>query len=68
MRALGAIAAAGRRAMRILIVALPRTGNSWLKCLLSSVYGLDWLTRERVPGSTTVEACAVWLAGPGFPD
>jgi hypothetical protein len=54
--------------MRILIVAPPKTGNSWLKCLFSSVYGLDWLTSDRVPGGTTLEAFAAWLSSEGFPD
>jgi hypothetical protein len=54
--------------MRILIVAPPKTGNSWLKCLLSSVYDLDWLTPDRVPHGTTLEGLAEWLASPGFPD
>ena len=54
--------------MRILIVAPPKTGNSWLKCLFSSVYGLDWLTSDRVPGGTTLEAFAAWLSSDGFPD
>src|SRR5215211_4837173 len=54
--------------MRILIVAPPKTGNSWLKCLFSSVYGLDWLTNDRVPGGTTLEAFAAWLSSDGFPD
>ncbi len=54
--------------MRVLIVAPPKTGNSWLKCLLSSVYGLDWLTADRVPGGTGLDAFAAWLATGGFPD
>ena len=54
--------------MRILIVAPPKTGNSWLKCLFSSVYGLDWLTGDRVPGGTSLEAFAAWLSSDGFPD
>jgi hypothetical protein len=54
--------------MRILIVAPPKTGNSWLKCLFSSVYGLEWLTSDRVPGGTTLEAFTAWLSWQGFPD
>ncbi len=54
--------------MRILIVAPPKTGNSWLKCLFSAVYGLDWLTSDRVPSGTTLEAFAAWLSSKGFPD
>jgi hypothetical protein len=54
--------------MRILIVAPPKTGNSWLKCLFSSTYGLDWLTSDRVPGGTTLQAFATWLSSGGFPD
>jgi hypothetical protein len=54
--------------MRILIVAPAKAGNSWLKCLFSSVYELDWLTSDRVPGGTTLEAFAAWLSSDGFPD
>jgi hypothetical protein len=54
--------------MRILIVAPPKTGNSWLKCLVSSVYDLDWLTPDRVPSGTTLEAFTAWLSSSGFPD
>lgn len=54
--------------MRILIVAPPKTGNSWLKCLFSAVYDLDWLTHERVPNGTGIEAFKAWLATEGFPD
>lgn len=54
--------------MRILIVAPPKTGNSWLKCLFSSAYGLDWLTADRVPGGTSLDGFATWLASGGFPD
>ena len=54
--------------MRILIVAPPKTGNSWLKCLFSSVYGLDWLTSDRVPGGTSLQAFTAWLSSGGFPD
>jgi hypothetical protein len=54
--------------MRILIVAPPKAGNSWLKCLFSAVYGLDWLSSERVPRGTSLDALAAWLAAGGFPD
>ena len=54
--------------MRILIVAPPKTGNSWLKCLLSTAYGLDWLTADHVPGGTDHAGLAAWLAADGFPD
>lgn len=54
--------------MRILIVAPPKTGNSWLKCLFSSIYDLDWLTADRVPGGTKLSGFEEWLASGGFPD
>jgi hypothetical protein len=54
--------------MRILIVAPPKAGNSWLKCLFSSIYELDWLTSDRVPSGTTLQAFADWLSSVGFPD
>lgn len=54
--------------MRVLIVAPPKTGNSWLKCLFSAVYGLDWLTSDDVPAGTDRDSFAAWLASGGFPE
>lgn len=54
--------------MRVIIASPPKTGNSWLKCLLASVYGLRWLTGEETPDGPTVDALEQWLATRGFPD
>ncbi|HEX5498311.1 MAG TPA: sulfotransferase domain-containing protein [Thermomicrobiales bacterium] len=54
--------------MRIIIASPPKTGNSWLKCLLSNVYGLRWLTGDETPDGPTVDALERWLATRGFPD
>lgn len=54
--------------MKILIVAPPKTGNSWLKCLLATAYGLDWLTSETVPAGTDVADFRRWVESGGFPE
>ena len=54
--------------MKILIVAPPKTGNSWLKCLLSAAYGLEWLTSEKVPDGTEVSDFRAWVESGGFPE
>jgi hypothetical protein len=54
--------------MKILIVAPPKTGNSWLKCLLSSAYGLEWLTASKVPEGTDVQDFRAWVESGGFPE
>lgn len=54
--------------MKILIAAPPKTGNSWLKCLLASIYGLDWLTHESVPEGTDPEEFKTWVEAGGFPE
>lgn len=54
--------------MKILIVAPPKTGNSWLKCLLASAYELDWLTSDKVPGGAGLEDFEQWLEASGFPE
>lgn len=54
--------------MKILIVAPPKTGNSWLKCLLSSAYDLEWLTASQVPSGTDVAAFREWVERDGFPE
>lgn len=54
--------------MKILIAAPPKTGNSWLKCLLATAYGLEWLTAETAPVGTDTGELRGWLAAGGFPD
>ena len=54
--------------MKILIAAPPKTGNSWLKCLFSTIYKLEWLTAERVPSGTDLEEFRAWVETGGFPD
>ncbi len=53
--------------MRIIIASPPKAGNSWLKCLLASIYGLRWLTGDETPDGPTVDAFARWLTERGFP-
>jgi hypothetical protein len=54
--------------MKILIAAPPKTGNSWLKCLFSSIYELEWLTAERVPQGIDPEEFRAWVQAGGFPE
>jgi sulfotransferase family protein len=54
--------------MRIIIASPPKTGNSWLKCLLANVYDLRWLTGEETPDGPSVDALERWLTTRGFPD
>lgn len=54
--------------MRILIAGPPKTGNMWLKCLLSQMYALRWLPNSDLPGRPDDEVFAAWAAGGGFPD
>lgn len=54
--------------MKILIAAPPKTGNSWLKCLFSAIYDLEWLTAERVPAGTDLEEFRAWVETGGFPE
>ena len=54
--------------MKILIVAPPKTGNSWLKCLLSAAYGLEWLTSDKVPDGTDAADFRAWVESGRFPE
>ena len=53
--------------MRIVIVSPPKSGNHWIKCLLSRIYDLDWLRGKDKVG-TQPEAFAEWVAQGAFPD
>jgi hypothetical protein len=53
--------------MRIVISSPPKMGNKWLKCLLSRVYGLQWVIGEDSP-STNVARFAQWVEEGRFPE
>jgi hypothetical protein len=55
-----------RRAMRILIAAPPKTGNVWLKCILGSIYDLEWLENTEIPPRADVDAFKEWIEQGGF--
>lgn len=52
--------------MRILIVAPPKTGNSWLRCLFASAYDLEWL--RDGPDGHELTALRDFVAAGRFPD
>jgi hypothetical protein len=54
--------------MRILIVSTPKSGNTWLKCLLSKSYDLAWLRPTDTPAEVDVDSFVDWTEGGGFPD
>ncbi|MDQ3779115.1 MAG: sulfotransferase domain-containing protein [Chloroflexota bacterium] len=54
--------------MRILIAAPPKAGNSWLKCLLATIYDLDWLTGDETPQGREGADFGNWVAAGGFRD
>ena len=58
----------GHAHLKILIASPPKTGNSWLKCLLSTLYGLEWLTAERVPPGVDPQTFRAWVEAGGFPE
>jgi hypothetical protein len=53
--------------MRIVISSSPRSGNHWLKCLLSRIYDLEWLRPGVQPGHRPDDVRA-WVARGGFTD
>ena len=53
--------------MRIVITSSPRSGNHWLKCLLSHIYDLEWLRNSEQIGHKPNEVQA-WVERGGFPD
>lgn len=54
--------------MRIVIAAPPKAGNSWVKCLLATMYDLTWLRGSQTPESATLEAFQTWAERGDFPD
>ncbi|MCC6312618.1 MAG: sulfotransferase domain-containing protein [Thermomicrobiales bacterium] len=53
--------------MKILIVAPPKTGNSWLKCLLSTAYGIEWMTPDQAPPGADFVTFRDWVEAGSFP-
>lgn len=53
--------------MRIVITSPPKMGNKWLKCLLGTIYGLDWLLGDDTP-ETNPSAFEQWVADGNFLD
>jgi hypothetical protein len=53
--------------MRIVISSPPRSGNHWLKCLLSRIYDLEWLPPSEQVGHKPHEVQA-WVQRGGFRD
>ena len=53
--------------MRIVITSPPKTGNKWLKCLLATIYDLDWVLGDDTP-ATTPAKFKQWVANGGFKD
>lgn len=53
--------------MRIVITSSPRSGNHWLKCLLSRIYELEWLPPSEQVGHNPHKVQA-WVERGGFRD
>ncbi|MCC6312621.1 MAG: sulfotransferase domain-containing protein [Thermomicrobiales bacterium] len=53
--------------MRIVITSPPKMGNKWLKCLLGTIYGLDWLLGDDTP-ATNPSMFEKWIADGNFDD
>ncbi len=54
--------------MRIMIAAPPKAGNSWLKCLMATIYNLEWLTGADIPPSKDPADFKAWIERGGFRD
>jgi hypothetical protein len=54
--------------VRILVVSPPRSGNHWVRCLLSTIYQLKNKHGADKPDLTTAKAVQAWAAAGGFPD
>ncbi|MCC2627917.1 MAG: Sulfotransferase domain, partial [Thermomicrobiales bacterium] len=54
--------------MRILVVSPPRSGNHWIECLLSTIYGLTSVGGSKKPDATTARAVRAWARAGGFRD
>ena len=53
--------------MRIVISSPPKMGNTWLKCLLSRVYDLEWIGGDNSP-DTNIEQFGLFVREGRFPD
>jgi hypothetical protein len=53
--------------MRIVITSPPKMGNKWLKCLLGTIYGLDWILGDDTP-VTNPSGFEQWVARGEFRD
>ncbi len=53
--------------MRMVITSPPKMGNKWLKCLLGTIYGLDWILGDDTP-ITSPSGFEQWVADGGFRD
>lgn len=54
--------------MRIVIAAPPKSGNSWVKCLLASIYDLAWLRGDEAPANSNPATFIAWAGQGNFPD
>jgi hypothetical protein len=54
--------------VRILVVSPPRSGNHWIECLLSTIYGLTSVGGSKKPDATTARAVRAWARAGGFRD
>lgn len=54
--------------MRIVVSAPPKSGNHWIGCLLSQMYGLDWPTPGGHAATASPETLSAFVARGGFPD
>jgi hypothetical protein len=53
--------------LRIVVAAPPKTGNMWIKCLLASIYDLQWLPSASIPRDSSPEAFRELVEGGTFP-
>lgn len=54
--------------MRIVVSAPPKSGNHWIGCLLSTIYGLQWPTPGGHAATSSPESLAEFALSGGFPD
>lgn len=54
--------------MRIVIAAPPKAGNSWVKCLLGTMYNLTGLRGDQTPDSQNLAAFRTWAEQGDFLD
>jgi hypothetical protein len=54
--------------MRIVVSAPPKTGNHWIGCLLSTIYGLQWPTPGGHAATGSPETLETFVRSGGFPD